>query len=459
MLRRKINEHAEYSFLTFVLQCRVGGIFMSRQFSFSSGISQLDRLLGGLLIGDNVVWYDHSGNLAYVFCLNFLKTSLSHGKEVIYISVDRSPKNLFERLWSLAQHPKLTVLDAFTCGKGAGSSIFLKFYQGHDPAQLCRIIKMERPGDMDYFNEILYGLQEDMQGDVRLIFESITGLQELWGGEEAIIKFYSHACPRLYELNTIAYWIAEKLAHSSKLKAQINQIAQVAIDLDIKRGTTALTILKAENRSTEESNKPHRYWTRGLNIDFDTDSQGPVHLNLGSRIKDLRIKRGLSQIELAKSVGVTASTISQIEANTIYPSLPALLKIAEVLLVSIGSLFQSVLKTRKKNIFPAAEGLRVDLRNTSPSSVQATLLTPVDFEGKMEPYIIEVEPGQGLDSHFFIHKGEEMGYLISGILEVSMDRKTYTISPGDTVYLTSELPSQWTNPGPDVAKLLWIKVV
>ena len=27
-----------------------------------------------------------------------------------------------------------------------------------------------------------------------------------------MLGFYSHACPRLYELNTIAYWIMEKNA-------------------------------------------------------------------------------------------------------------------------------------------------------------------------------------------------------------------------------------------------------
>ncbi|MBW2721542.1 MAG: hypothetical protein JRC67_04865, partial [Deltaproteobacteria bacterium] len=35
----------------------------------ASGVSPLDRLLGGLYIGDNVVWHDDAGSLASVFCL------------------------------------------------------------------------------------------------------------------------------------------------------------------------------------------------------------------------------------------------------------------------------------------------------------------------------------------------------------------------------------------------------
>ena len=38
----------------------------------SSGVSQLDRQLGGLFIGDNVVWYDDAGSLASIFSLNFI---------------------------------------------------------------------------------------------------------------------------------------------------------------------------------------------------------------------------------------------------------------------------------------------------------------------------------------------------------------------------------------------------
>ena len=45
----------------------------------ASGVSHLDRLLGGLFIGDNVVWHDEAGTLATAFCLNFIQASLAQG--------------------------------------------------------------------------------------------------------------------------------------------------------------------------------------------------------------------------------------------------------------------------------------------------------------------------------------------------------------------------------------------
>ncbi len=423
----------------------------------SSGVSQLDRLLGGLFIGDNVVWHDDSGNLASTFSLNFLQTSLSQQKPVIYVSFDRSPKNLLDKLGPLAESPHLTIFDAFTCGKGNSSPIFTRFYEASDPERVCRLIKMERPGDVNYVMEMLYGLHATMRGDVRLIFESMTGMQEIWGGEEAIVKFYSHSCPRLYELGTVAYWIMEKLAHTQQLRARINQIAQVSIDLSIKRGTTTLTILKAENRGTEDIHQPHRYWTKDLNVTFETEKHAARQVNLGLRLKELRIKRGLSQSELARFVGVTPSTISQVESNIIYPSLPALLKMAEVLSVNVSSLFERALEVEERFVFPPAQAVSVKFPDLPKNAVEGSLLAPPDFPGKMEISLIEIMPKKDLPSHFFIHKGEEAGYLLEGKLKMSLKNATYTVRAGDMVYLTSEIPSHWENPGTKVARLLWIK--
>jgi len=65
----------------------------------SSGIDQLDVLLGGgILIGDNVIWYDTAGSLAPVFNLNLVQISKEKKRELIYISFDRSPRSLVPSL-------------------------------------------------------------------------------------------------------------------------------------------------------------------------------------------------------------------------------------------------------------------------------------------------------------------------------------------------------------------------
>ena len=430
---------------------------MSERVRVASGVSQLDRLMGGLFIGDNVVWHDDSGSLAALFCFSFIQASQAQDKPFVYVSFDRSPRNLLDTLGPLAESPMLTILDCFTFGKGESSPIFLKFYQDNSSNLPCRIIPIEEPGLATVMDRV-YDVHASLQGDVRFVFESITGMQELWGGEDDIIAFYSRSCPRLYELNTVAYWVMEKRAHSARLRAQINQIAQVAVDLSINKGITELTILKAENRTVEDLRKPHKYWAKDLAVTFDSERRSHGRISMDLRLKELRTKRGLSQTELARRIGVTPSTISQVESNLIYPSVPLLLKMAQILSVKISSFFRETEEIKKPIIFPSAEAIDVRLQGMPEKSIYATRLTPLDFDHKVEPHIIEISPGANLPSHFFFHKGEEMGYLMSGQLQFKLDNAVYKVRAGDVIYLTTEMPSQWKNSGTGVARLLWMKI-
>ncbi len=424
----------------------------------TSGVSELDQLLGGLFIGDNVVWYDDAGSLALVFCLNFMRASQAQKKPLIYVCFDRSPRNLLDTLGKLADYPLLTILDCFTYGKGEGADVFLKFYRGSGGSKNTRIEAVKEPMSVEKTMESFYGAHARYDGDVRFVFESLTGMQNLWSGEDDILNFYTHSCPRLYELNTVAYWIIEKRAHSARLRAQINQVAQVAIDLSLKRGKTTLSIVKAEKRQTETLNTPFHYWTKDSSVSFDSAWGTAGRIDLGMRLKELRTKRGFSQTELAKLVGVTPSSISQIESNLIYPSLPALMKMAEVLSVEIGSFFHDFPEPGKKVVFHSSEALDFQPAGIPKKSLTAKRLTPVDFDSKAEPYMIEIPPEETLVSHFFMHKGDELGYVLSGRLELKIDNASHSAKEGDVIYLTSTMPSQWKNPGPGTARMLWVKV-
>jgi transcriptional regulator with XRE-family HTH domain len=363
-----------------------------------------------------------------------------------------------EKLGPLAENQYLMILDCFTNGIGQGSEVFLKFYEDAESHWPCEIILVEKPRDREQFQVVFYKICESLKDDVRFVFESLTGMQKLWGGEEYILNFYSHSCPRLYELKTIAFWILEKKAHTAQLRANINQIAQVAIDLSVKRGTTYLTILKAEGRQPDSVDTPFPYWCKDLAVIFEGEKRTSGQVDIGLRLNEFRTKRGLTQTELANLVGVTPSSISQIESNMIYPSLPALLKIAEVLSVEVSSFFQEKPDISNRIIFPAAESVDITFSDIPAGSLYAKLLVPVDIDSRAEPYLIEIPPNKSLQCHFFVHKGEEVGYLLSGRLQMKLQKAVYTAKSGDTILLSSEIPSQWKNPGPGIARLLWLKI-
>ncbi len=431
---------------------------LSEKVPITSGVEALDRLLGGLFIGDNVIWYDTAGSLASAFCLNFIRASHKKENPLIYVSFDRSPKNLLEKLGSLAQSPSFVLLDCFTHGKGAGSDIFLKFYEQQSQPP-CRIICVENPHDSDCVAQSLYDTHKTMIGDVYFVVESLTGIQSLWNGEDDLLRFYSRTCPRLYELNTVAYWIMEKHAHSQRLRAHINTIAQVAIELSVKRGKTFLSVLKAEKRDPGTLNRAYEYRARESDIVFDTD-KGETNrmIDMGARLKELRIRRGISQTELARLIGVTPSNISQVESSQIYPSVPALLKIAETLGVNMSSFFQESAKKSERIVFPASDAVDMQFSDLPKDSILVKRLFPVDVERKVEPYLIEILPEKSLPSHFFFHKGGEIGYCLSGRIQMKLGKTEHLLTAGDTVYLESEIPSRWKNETAEPARLLWMKI-
>jgi transcriptional regulator with XRE-family HTH domain len=428
-----------------------------KKIQVSSGVSQLDRQLGGLFIGDNVVWYDDAGSLASIFSFAFIKESQSRNRPLIYITFDRSPKTLLEDLGPLAESPFLTILDCFTYGKGDGSEVFSKFYQKGGAHRPFRIVRVNDPDNPDVVADAIYSLHATMREDVRFVFESLTGMQDLWGGEEAILRFYSRACPRLYELDTVAYWIMEKGAHSERLRASINQIAQVAIELSLSRGKSALTIRKADKRKPDALNSPLIYWNDGLAVVFEIETGRGGTIDIGGRVKKIRERQSMPQKEMAALVGVTPSTISQIESGTIYPSIPALFKIAQVLHVSAAAFFGH----------KAAAADRVVFSEATPISFAADLprqditgyrLSPPDFDADGEPYLIEIAAGRRLPAHFFIHKGEELGYILSGELELKVSGRLHRAGVGDVIYLATDQPTNWKNISNETARLLWVKI-
>jgi transcriptional regulator with XRE-family HTH domain len=423
----------------------------------TTGVQGLDRLLGGgVFIGDNVVWYDEEGILASVFSLNLIQASLEGRKYIIYVSVDRSLKNLLARLGKLADSPYLIILDCFTHGLGESSDIFLNFYKRKEADRKCRIVCVEEPRNMECVSDAFYGIHRKLPGDVRFVFESLTGMQSLWGGEERILKFYSSACPRLYELNTVAYWIVEKRAHTERLKANFNKITQVAVDLSIRRGKTYLSVEKAEDRDTGILNSPVAYWNKGLAVTFDAGRSGAGQIDVGRRIKDLRNQRGISQNDLARRVGVTPSNISQIENSLIFPSIPMLMRLAEIFSVNIGYFFDQGGGNKPAAVFSQEDAIPVTLPGMARQDIAVKQLLPSGMETPMVPYLIEIPPGAILPGHFFVHKKEEAGCLLSGQLVVTIENERQDVDAGDFILLTSEIPSQWENRGRKPARLLWI---
>ena len=118
----------------------------------------------------------------------------------------------------------------------------------------------------------------------------------------------------------------------------------------------------------------------------------------------------------------------------------------------------SAKNTLEKIVYQAVDGVKINLATHDKKNLDILQLTPFDMKGKADLFRVTLFPGKKLSSHFFPFKGEEAGHLLSGKIDMVYKDQTYSLEPGDTVYLNTFSPSMWQNHGEEAAILLWIKI-
>ncbi len=422
----------------------------------SSGIGYLDHLLGFLKTGDNVIWEVEAGTYIEIFLQRFIEHTLKNGYKVVYVSFNVSPSTLTKRIASLPRLENLTLLDCFTSGKGNNDPLFTQYYEKGKEGFRGSVIKVENPKDISQFRVAMDRVEIEKGAGVRYVFDSLTGMQDIWGDEDVTYKFFTYSCPRLYDLQTIAYWVLEKEAHTPSFKANLRHITQVALELEKEMGELFFKALKIEGRFSRSAFLPKHYEVWDQEIIFPSIG-GRRPSNLGDKIRMLRKKLGMTQKELAEQVGLTPSFISQLEKNVISPSLDSLLKLSEKLNTQpIYFLMDGESGPMQKMVIKPTERQEIHLQNVKNSEVRLELLVSDTLNRRMEPYLLTFRKGKSVEGHFYQHKGDEFAYVIEGELEFEIQDEKQLLRKGDSLYLGSTFPSKWANVGIGDAMLLWV---
>jgi len=418
----------------------------------STGIKDLDSLIDSAHIGDNMVWETEAGTSEDIFIQNFITESLEENRDVIYASFNRSPQSILLHMNIQKNAEKLTILDCFTSGKGKSDRAFLKFYETEHP-NFPNIIKVNRPGDISFISETLNAIQDRLPEGARYIFDSLTGMQDLWGDENSTYKFFTYMCPRLYDLGTVAYWMLEKEAHSQAFKANLRHITQVVLELYKKREKLYLKALKLEGRTSREAFKPHSYEIEDNSI-FIVPAKKEPSFDIGSKIKEARARLGMSQKDLADKIGLTSSFISQLENNQISPSLNSFFQLADVLGINPADLLQNEKKSENIRWLIKGDSVRKNLYETE----KGYSIFNITSGDKASAYMAVIAPGTELYKHFLTFKKEELIHVIKGSIFVKVENTERELKAGDSIYLKDSLPSLWRNKSAREVELLVICV-
>ncbi|MCL5024800.1 MAG: helix-turn-helix domain-containing protein [Nitrospirae bacterium] len=413
--------------------------------TISSGIKSLDALIESLHIGDNVVWEVDAGTSYEVFIRNFVRQSFENEQKVIYVSFNRSPQSVLNELTGFLSPEHFTLIDCFTSGKGKNDNTFLRFYE--NPKEIMAV-RIDNPKSIEEFSQKLNAIEDSLPPGARYVFDSLTGMQDLWADENDTYRFFTYMCPRLFDLDTVAYWILEKDAHSQKFKANLRHITQVVLDLYKRRDSLYLKALKLAGRQDREAFKPHLYGIENGAVAITSAKREPP-IDLGSKLKELRARSGMSQKDLAEKVDLTPSFLSQLENNQISPSLSSFMQICNVLGVNPGELLGS------RKLDARSWVMRKETVFSSPAAFEDGVRVYSILSGeRLSARIVVFPAGTTLKQHFHYLKSSEFIYVVSGNLSVTFEGAEHSLKPGDSIYLRESFPSQWRNEGGDETQVL-----
>lgn len=155
-------------------------------------------------------------------------------------------------------------------------------------------------------------------------------------------------------------------------------------------------------------------------------------MDIGSKLKELRILKGLTQEELADRAELSKGFISQLERDLTSPSIATLMDILQCLGTSIGEFFnespEEQIVFTKNDYFEKHDG---DLKN------EIKWIIPNAQKNMMEPILLTLEAG-GETYPDNPHEGEEFGYVLSGNVSIHIGNKTYKAKKGESFYFVSD---------------------
>lgn len=175
---------------------------------------------------------------------------------------------------------------------------------------------------------------------------------------------------------------------------------------------------------------------------------------LGERLRDQRQARGWTLKELAARSGVAIGHLSELERGQSNVTLSVLKRVCDALGMPVGALLEPVGEEHRNGVAVLRRGERKKV--VLPGIGIANELLSPDLRRKMEIIWVEAEPGADSGGHPHQHDGEECGVIFQGAMEFEVDGRSWTLEPGDSIYLDSTLPHRWRSSGEHPLVAIWI---
>ena len=182
-------------------------------------------------------------------------------------------------------------------------------------------------------------------------------------------------------------------------------------------------------------------------MNTDDKNKTPEY-TIGAKLRDLRLKNGLTQEELADRAELSKGFISQLENDLTSPSIATLIDILTLLGSNLSTFFSDF--DNEQIVFGQS-----DFFVSKTDGKKVTWIVPTAQKNKMEPITVELEPGASTDMDL-PHEGEEFGLVLSGVITVCVGNRFGIVREGETFYFPSDRKHYIVNSGKTACKVVWV---
>lgn len=171
-------------------------------------------------------------------------------------------------------------------------------------------------------------------------------------------------------------------------------------------------------------------------------------MQLGRKIRDLRLRRGLTVQQLAQASGLSKGFISQVENERTSPSLATLRDLARALETSVAYLV--VEEEQVPYVVRADKRPRVNV-GSDTSQVEVLSAQP---KRNLELLLADLPAGVSAGEKRHYHHGEECLLCLEGQVRVSCGEHELILETGDSCHYDGRLPHAVENCGDSPARLI-----
>ena len=173
-------------------------------------------------------------------------------------------------------------------------------------------------------------------------------------------------------------------------------------------------------------------------------------MEIGAKIRFLRLARSLTQEELADRCELSKGFISQLERDQTSPSIATLMDILQALGTDLRQFFSE--ERAAGTVFPHDD---FAVKEEPESGRETTWLVPDAQRNRMEPILVALAPGASTESDD-PHEGEEFGYVLEGAVWIVTGAARTRARKGDSFLIHPAEPHRIENPGRRPARVLWV---